>query len=137
MLRRRRVVTLAVVIVAACGETRFGRVVTEVSISPKDPGLLIVRSCELVETGKGNLDQVALGECKRVGVRRSAIRPVPVVDAAVLAREDRVVTGFRERDGGAVVTTCRIGKQGAKWALLDCADTEISTAPLAPAGGPP
>jgi hypothetical protein len=141
MICRHWVVTLLAVIAACGGGTRFGRIVTEVGVSPNDPKLLIVRSCELLETGKGNLDQVAVGECKRVGVRRSALRPVPVVDASVLAREDRVVTGFIERpNGGAVVTTCRIGqkKEGGnrKWALLDCADTEITTAPLDPSERP-
>jgi hypothetical protein len=95
------VVTLATIVVAACGGgTRFGRIVTEVSVSPTDPKLLVVRSCDLVEAGTGNLDQVEVGECKRVGVRRSAVVPVPVVDASVLAREDRVVTGFIERPSG-------------------------------------
>jgi hypothetical protein len=123
---------LSVLVVAACGGgTRFGKIVTEVSPSPTNPGLLLVRSCELLETPKTNIDGVALGDCKRYGVRRSPIVPVPVSDARVIARENRVITGFVEGpNGGATVTTCRIGKTNLKWALLDCAETAIATAPL-------
>jgi hypothetical protein len=96
--------------------------------------VLFVRSCELT-AGKSTAEQVALGDCKRNGVRRSPILPVPVVDATVIARDQRIVTGIFEREqGGAVVTTCRIGKEQDKWALLDCAKTEIATAPVAPGG---
>jgi len=116
---------------AACGGQRFGKIITEISPSPSDPRLLLVKSCELLATGNGNLDGVALGDCKRYGVRRSPIVPVPVADARVVQREHRIVTGFIERpNGGAIVTTCRVGRKDSKWALVDCSDTEIATAPL-------
>lgn len=118
-------------VLVACGGQRFGKIITEVSPSPTDPRLLLVKSCELIATGKADIDGVKLGDCKRYGVRRSAIVPVPVAEGRVLAREDRIVTGFVERPGGgAIVTTCRIGQRDSKWALLDCADAELATAPL-------
>ncbi|MBE7451766.1 MAG: hypothetical protein HS111_23620 [Kofleriaceae bacterium] len=127
---------------AACGGQRFGRVITEVTPAPGDPGLLHVRTCDLVFK-KADPEKVSLGDCKRFGLRRSAIVPVPVSDVAVPPREDRLVTGLRQRDGGgAVVTTCRlaVAAEGA-FALVDCADHEISTAtlatqPAAPPAGP-
>ncbi len=139
-LRREATVLVLACALGACGPQRFGRVVTAVTVSPDDPHLLIVRTCDLVNTSKADLDQIGVGKCKRIGIRRSAIRPVPVADARVLAHDNRIVTGFAERDGGgAIVTTCRLGKSNDKWALLDCADTEISTAPLdaTPAAAPP
>lgn len=124
---------IVVSMLAACGGgERWGKIVTEISPSPGNPSLLLVKTCDLVTTGKGNANQVAVGDCKRYGVRRSPIVPVPVAEGRVLQREDRIITGFIEREkGGAIVTTCRIGQNSSKkWALLDCADTEIATAPL-------
>ncbi|MGE0395748.1 MAG: hypothetical protein AB7T06_03395 [Kofleriaceae bacterium] len=116
--------------VAACSTTKFGKVVTEISVSPTDPRLLYVRTCDL-QFSKKSAEQVEVGACRRYGVRRSAITPVPVVEASVVARENRILTGFIEREGGgAVVTTCRIGMEGDAWKLLDCVDTELATAPL-------
>ena len=126
---------------SACGSgTPFGKIITEVAVSPTDPRLLLVQSCDLLNTPKSKLEQVAIGDCKRYGVRRSAIVPVPVSDARVLAREDRIVTGFVERpNGGAIVTTCKLSgtRKEKNWQLLDCSDTEISTAPLEAADRPP
>jgi hypothetical protein len=121
---------VAVLVVSACGSTTFGHVVTDVSVSPTNAQILIVRSCELVSK-KGDIEQVSIGACNGAAVRRSAITPVPVVDASVLRRDNRVITDFVERPaGGAIVTTCRIGKDGGAWKLLDCVKAEIATAPL-------
>ncbi len=119
-------------LVACGGGVRVGKIVTEISQSDNDPALLLVKQCDLVTTGKGNLDQIAVGDCKRFGVRRSPIVPVPVAEGRVLQTEQRIVTGLIERKGGgATVTTCKLGQNGSKqWALLDCADTDIATAPL-------
>lgn len=119
-------------LVGCGGGARVGKIVTEISASPSDPRLLLVKQCDLVTTGKGNLDQIAVGDCKRIGVRRSPIVPVPVAEGRVLQLEQRIVTGVIERKGGgATVTTCKLGQNGSKqWALLDCADTDIATAPL-------
>ncbi len=129
-----RLGVIGVFALSACGSgTRFGKIITEVTVSPTDPRLLLVKSCELLNTPKAKLEQVAIGDCKRYGVRRTAIVPVPVAEARVLAREDRIVTGFVERpNGGAIVTTCKLAgtRKEKNWQLLDCSDTEISTAPL-------
>ena len=138
-------VVVVLSLLVACGGHPFGKMITEISPSPSDPRLLLVKSCELIATGKADINGVKVGDCKRYGVRRSPIVPVPVSDARVLQREHRIVTGFIERpNGGAIVTTCRIGSREAQWALLDCADTEIATAPLEtpdvpvpPPGAPP
>ncbi len=115
---------------AACGATKFGTVVTQVTVAPTDTRVLLVRSCDL-EYGKQSVEEVSIGACKNTSVRRSPIVPVPLVDASVIARDNRMVTGFVERpNGGAIVTTCRIGKEGDAWKMLDCVETPIATAPL-------
>ena len=65
-------------------------------------------------------------------MRRSPIVPVPVAEGRVQQTEHRIVTGVIERKGGgATITTCRLGQNSSKqWALLDCADTDLATAPL-------
>ncbi len=127
----------ALVTIGGCGGQRFGRVITEVMPSPADPGLLHVRTCDLIFK-KSDPEKVSLGDCKRFGLRRSAIMPVPVIDATVAPRDGRIVTGLRERDGGgAVVTTCRLTvAKDASFVLADCAELEISTATISSAAPP-
>lgn len=127
----RRLVVVSM-LVACGGGARVGKIVTEITASESNPALLLVKQCDLVTTGKGNLDQIAVGDCKRFGVRRSPIVPVPVAEGRVLQTEHRIVTGVIERKGGgATVTTCKLGQNGNKqWTLLDCADTDIATALL-------
>jgi len=127
---------------AGCGGKTFGRVITEVTPAPDDPGLLHVRTCDLVYK-KQDPEKVAYGDCKRFGVRRSAIVPVPVTDGAVPPRDDRIITGLRERDGGgAIVTSCRLSAgRDAVFVLADCAELAIPTATIdtqpAPASAAP
>jgi hypothetical protein len=118
------------VLLAACSPTKFGTVVTQVTTAPNDPRTLIVRACDL-QYSKESVEEVSLGACTDTGVRRSPITPVPIVDAAVTMRQDRIVTDLVVRPaGGAIITTCRIGKEGDAWKLLDCVNTEVATAPL-------
>lgn len=123
---------------ASCGGQTFGRVITEVTPAPDDPGLLHVRTCDLVYK-KHDVAKVTLGDCKRVGIRRSAIVPVPVTDVGVPPREHRIITGVRERDGGgAVVTSCRLTTgRDAAFVLADCAELDVPTATLDTQPPPP
>jgi hypothetical protein len=130
MYRRDAMRTSLLVLLSACSTTKFGTMVTEISVAPSNSQLLVVKQCDL-QWSKSSVEEVSVGACTQSAIRRSPITPVPLVDASVIARDARFVTALVERpNGGAIVTTCRIGKDGSNWKLVDCVNTEIATAPL-------
>lgn len=123
-----RLVVLALAL-AACGEKRFGRVVTDVVVDPARTDLLQVAYCELVDAGKRDVARVRLTGCGRYRLRRSAITPTPVADVGVAPLDGRILTDLRERPGGgAIATTCRVALDGDTYRLTECATIELSTA---------